>query len=312
MVNAVAISGASGSVGSKLITYLAEFSPFTRLVGMDLLPPAPDTRKQVEEAASRNSLTTPSLEWITCDFTDPRDRRWLDPLHQVDGFVHLAFRNALSTCSWADVGASIDMVNYTALEAVRSKTLTRYLFASSNHVMGGYKEPFETGRIQPGGLTTQWPPRVGTIMQRGQRILDFTAYASAKFAGERLLSALAAQSDQATTFCAIRIGWSVRDSSFPAHYKEMFDDAPDASEPEREKQALSRLWTHSMWISTRDLGQLFTKALQADASTWPHGYCVVHGMSNNRGMPWSLEEGRQWMGYEPEDDFFKEAEKLQS
>jgi hypothetical protein len=49
---------------------------------------------------------------------------------------------------------------------------------------------------------------------------------------------------------------------------------------------------------------LFERALLADGSAWPNGFLIVNGMSNNTGMKWSLEEGRQWLGYAPQDDVY--------
>jgi hypothetical protein len=41
-----------------------------------------------------------------------------------------------------------------------------------------------------------------------------------------------------------------------------------------------------------------------DGNPWPAGYLLVNGMSNNRGMKWSLEATRRWLGYAPVDDVF--------
>lgn len=48
----------------------------------------------------------------------------------------------------------------------------------------------------------------------------------------------------------------------------------------------------------------FERAVRVDGSDWPGGCVVVNGMSNNKGMVWSLEEARQWLGYEPVDDVY--------
>lgn len=310
MGRSVAISGASGAIGAKLMCFFAEYSSTPRIVGLDVREPTPELRRQIEAAATRNSQNKPLVEWTLADLANPSDDGWIAVLNEVNAFIHLAFQNPLSSCSWEDVRASLDMVNNTALEAVRSQSLDRYLFASSNHVMGGYKEPFETGRLAPGELTTNKPYRVGTLLQKGRVQLDFTPYASCKFAGERLLQALASRENGRTAFCSVRIGWSMPGEDFPAAPRGMYTISPDSPEPEIEKQELSEIWTHYMWISNRDLGQLFHKAIEVDARHWPNGYVAVNGMSNNRGMPWSLEEGRQWIGYEPRDDFFEHLERF--
>ncbi len=82
-------------------------------------------------------------------------------------------------------------------------------------------------------------------------------------------------------------------------------------------------WFRSMWLSNRDFEQLFQKAIFTDDSTWPpelqvspynpsaisnqcfdQGCIVVNGMSRNTGQRWSLKEGRDYLGYEPQDDAF--------
>jgi hypothetical protein len=57
-----------------------------------------------------------------------------------------------------------------------------------------------------------------------------------------------------------------------------------------------------MWLSNGDHNRLMVAALRADASKWPAPAIVVSGMSNNTGMAWELEEAREWIGYEPQDD----------
>ena len=59
-----------------------------------------------------------------------------------------------------------------------------------------------------------------------------------------------------------------------------------------------------MWLSNRDFVQLFERAISAPTDTWPGPSIVVNGMSNNRGMAWSLEETRRYLGYEPQDDVY--------
>ena len=59
-----------------------------------------------------------------------------------------------------------------------------------------------------------------------------------------------------------------------------------------------------MWLSNRDMTQLFERAVFADSTNWP-GHCViVNGNSANRGMAWSLNEAREFLGYEPQDDVY--------
>jgi hypothetical protein len=54
-----------------------------------------------------------------------------------------------------------------------------------------------------------------------------------------------------------------------------------------------------MWLSTRDLGQLFECCITTEKE--PGSSMLVNGMSNNEGMVWDIEETRRRLGYEPQD-----------
>ncbi len=58
------------------------------------------------------------------------------------------------------------------------------------------------------------------------------------------------------------------------------------------------------YISSRDLTQLFTKAIETPNIDNEHGipWQVVYGISNNTRAFWSLANARQVLGYEPQDD----------
>jgi hypothetical protein len=151
----------------------------------------------------------------------------------------------------------------------------RVVYASSNHVMGGYQHDPEPAR-----LTTNLPPRPGArYVVDGQR-RDSTPYASAKLFGERLGHCFT--QSYGLSVVAVRLGW-VR----PGENRSQ--DIP----PERGP------WFRLMWLSNRDCCQLLECCLRADL---PAPFAVVNGMSANTGMRWDLESARRLVGYEPQDD----------
>ena len=83
----------------------------------------------------------------------------------------------------------------------------RLVFASSNHVMGQYKDPPLADGIGPGELTTDREPGPGTRWQVGEETVQGTAYGVAKLMGERACSAAASLSDGTLTCVSVRIGW---------------------------------------------------------------------------------------------------------
>jgi nucleoside-diphosphate-sugar epimerase len=58
------------------------------------------------------------------------------------------------------------------------------------------------------------------------------------------------------------------------------------------------------YISPRDITQLFTKAVEAPNIADEHGvpFVVAYGCSDNTRRFWSLETGRKYLDYQPQDD----------
>lgn len=46
------------------------------------------------------------------------------------------------------------------------------------------------------------------------------------------------------------------------------------------------------------------RALEADGAAWPGGLAVVNGMSRDRDMRWSLEEGHRRLRWEQVDGLY--------
>jgi nucleoside-diphosphate-sugar epimerase len=63
----------------------------------------------------------------------------LDALAGVDAVIHLAAQNPNPDASWEDASASFDMTA-KLVDTCAKASVSRLVFASSNHVMGGYKD----------------------------------------------------------------------------------------------------------------------------------------------------------------------------
>jgi nucleoside-diphosphate-sugar epimerase len=138
----------------------------------------------------------------------------------------------------------------------------RIIFASSNHAMGGYRN---LGDIT---ITVDLPPRPGN------------PYGAAKLMAERVGKSLAGVFD--LTFVALRLGWV----------------QPGANRPE----TLPDEWNKGLWLSDRDMIELFHRAVEADLGD--RGFVVVNGMSNNNGTRWELADSFETIGFTPGDDSF--------
>jgi len=137
--------------------------------------------------------------------------------------VHLA-ANPDSEASWDElVGPNLDALanvfNAAALAGVE-----RIIFASSNHVMGGYRD------LDDEPITVDRDP------------LPDGPYGAAKLFGERLGQSLARTFD--LTFIALRIGWVQDGNNRP-------ETLPDD-------------WSRHLWLSNTDLVRLFDGAVEAE------------------------------------------------
>ena len=247
----VLITGAAGNLGSKLRRHL-EGRFDLRLLDID---PRGD------------GAITPA------DF-GRWDAGWVDQFRGADTVVHLA-ADPTAHQTWEKIVApNIDAV-VNVFQASARAGVQRVVYASSNHVMGGYKDD-----PQVTSITTALPPWPGTHYTVDGQARDSTAYASAKLFGERLGKCYA--DAHGLSVIAVRIGW-VRPGDNRA------GDIP----PERGP------WFRLMWLSNHDYSQLMEQCIVADLAA---RFVVVNGMSANTGMRWDIDHTRRLFGYEPQDD----------
>lgn len=274
----IAITGGAGNLGSKLVAaFLAD--------------PACE-RITVLDRAVAGLADDPRVTGEVADLRD-RDGGWRDAVAGADAVVHLAAENPYPGASWEEAARSFDMTA-NVVTAAAAGGVRRLVFASSNHVMGGYKDTEVADR--PGALTAALPPLAGTHTTT----TDSTAYASAKLMGERLIAAVARR--DGLTGVSLRIGWCQPGANHPSTLNlsglpgEEFTLASD-----EERRDL--LWFQRMWLSNGDFVRAVTAALRAEADDWPAPAIVVNAVSDNGRTPWDLAEGARLIGYEPEDGF---------
>jgi NAD+ dependent glucose-6-phosphate dehydrogenase len=197
---------------------------------------------------------------------------WVDRFAGVETVFHFAADPTAQQTWPALVGPNVDaLVN--VFQAALAHRVRRVVYASSNHVMGGYKDVAE-----PWLLTTELPPLPGTQYVANGQQRDSRPYAAAKLFGERLGKCLA-EAD-GVEVVAVRLGW-VKPGDNPA----------GAITPDRGE------WFRQMWLSNRDYCQLMERCLLAEL---PGRFVIVNGMSDNAGMRWDLSEARA-LGYQPRD-----------
>jgi len=252
-------------------------------------------------------------------------------LRGADTVVHFSSVNPYPNATWEESAHSMLHNFHVCLEAAVRHKVRRVILASSNHVMGGYKDD-STVLVTP--LS---PPRCGTLVhniEQRKKTGDAVAYAAAKLAGEQLCRALAATTSSRTSFCVLRIGWCQPGENLPEtlsaaglppefESKVVNDDNDDNNNnnnnntdenddvkqiKESPKVALNipngeqvdEEWFKNMWLSNGDFLKLFTAAI--DVETIPGRFMLVNAMSNNKGSQWSLKETEVMLGVMPRDD----------
>jgi uronate dehydrogenase len=247
----VVITGAAGNLGGKLRRHL-EGRHDLRLLDLDARGDAGIVRADLSQ-------------W---------DPTWVVQFEGADAVVHLA-ADPTAQQTWPNlVGPNVDATVHVYQAAARSG-VKRLVYASSNHVMGGYKDD-----PVPARLTTDLPPRPGARYVVDGQERDSSAYGAAKLFGERLGKCYA--DAHGLSVIAVRIGW-VRPGENRAQ------DVP----AERGD------WFRLMWLSNRDYCALMEGCLSADPDL---RFAVVNGMSANTGMRWDISYTRLMVGYEPQDD----------
>jgi nucleoside-diphosphate-sugar epimerase len=282
----VLVTGAGGNLGSKLVAHLVTRDWCETVYCLDVKP------------MSGAPFDSPKVKQVVADLGDGHDRRWQAAVEDADGVAHFAVKNPAPDGSWDDTVAAIDMTANLLARAKRSGC--RFVFASSNHVMGQYKD-LDWARFAP--LSGRTPPLPGTRFFAGGAYRQPNMYGGSKLVGERLLRAKAL-ADPSFTGVAIRIGWCLRGDGHPSQINAAGGGSGSGGgmvQPADEAQR-DLVWFRGMWLSNRDLVNEFEAALTADASRWPEPAIVVNGMSANTGSVWDMEDARNWLGHVPQDN----------
>lgn len=280
-IRRVLVTGANGNLGGKLVEALLAGGRHEAVLAVDLTPPA---------------AAHPALVPIVADLSRRDDERWIEAVRGADAIVHFAAQVPHVVATWEDAAVSFAM---TANLVAEARHVRRFVFASSNHVMGGYKDTDIA--MSPGALTTGLPPLVGTRFMLNGVASASTAYASAKLMGERLLAANASRAGFSSV--SLRIGWCQPGENRPQTISA--SGTPIGAFGEQTAAAAVALrWYRNMWLSNADFCGFFAAALAADARTWPAPAIVLNAMSANRGMPWEIEPARGLLGFMPGDDIW--------
>lgn len=245
------ITGAAGNLGAKLAGHWAGRHELTLL----------------ERAGSPSIQPADLSQW---------DESWVAAFRGVDLAVHLA-GDPVAYHDWDDLtGPNVDAVA-NVFEAAARSSVRRVVFASSNHVMGGYRD------VPGGAITEALSPKPGLRYTVEGKERFSGAYAATKLFGERLGRHYA--DARGLEVLALRIGWVWRGNN-----------VPEGLPADRGE------WFRQMWLSDRDYLHLMDCCAEA---VLPGRFLIVNGMSDNAGMRWDLTTARQVLGYRPRDSVSK-------
>ncbi|KAL3816136.1 hypothetical protein ACHAXA_011633 [Cyclostephanos tholiformis] len=331
----VVITGGLGNLGTKLCRHLLRQAN-------NCSSPPPYRVILVEHPAfidSNRPLPHDDAIVLPCDLGNPSECQrasLADALSGADVLVHFSAVNPYPNATWSESAQTMDHAFYVFQLAIVCK-VRRVILASSNHVMGGYKDDPAYG---PSSIFPHSDPRVGTVPLNPNLIAssgDGRAYAAAKLAAERLAMTLGELHGETTTFVVLRIGWcqpgpnsptTLSAAGSPPEY--LLDVASSSSSssssssavfPEQsEDDARDEAWYKRMWLSNRDFLSYFEAAMDLDVPTKDssvgeggttttgvhrnvrRGFVLVNAMSRNRDAKWNLDDTEKLLGVVSTDD----------
>jgi nucleoside-diphosphate-sugar epimerase len=236
------ITGASGVIGKVLVPKLAESYD---VYGVD------------------QNLTAVPGRLFKADLSDYEQiASVISAISDLRIIVHLA-ANSTADATWPSVLKNNIVATRNVFEAAKERRVKRIVFASSNHVTGGYEGI-------PPTLHLSANPRMITTVDP---IRPDSDYGTSKAFGE----AVARQYHElyGIESVCLRIGTVLAD-----------DD------PRKNKRFLKT------WLSHNDLAQLVKKSIRSENIK----FGIYYGVSNNKGRFWDISNAEQELDFHPQDD----------
>lgn len=331
----IVITGGLGNLGSKLCQHLLDKNNNNLIAPRVILLEHPDFINPNKPPPHQDAVIVP------CDLGSPNLQELENVLLEkdnngvtcggVDTVIHFSAVNPYPNADWSESAQSMDHTFNIFQMAAKCK-VRRVILASSNHVMGGYKDDLSHG---PSSIHPNSNPNVGTIPLDPQTLKisgDAKAYAAAKLAGERLAMTLANMYGETTSFVVLRIGWCQPGENLPSTLSaagsppEFLSEGDDnnnntSSSGMSDGDAKDEVWFKQMWLTNRDYLSYFTAAIDLDVPTTEDssssptaqklqhvhrhqrkGFVLVNAMSANNGAKWNLDETKRLLEVVSKDD----------
>lgn len=262
----VLLTGAFGRVGTAIIDHLAD--------------------REEYEFTYLNRSDRQEYDTVVADVSDYDSIR--PAFDDQDVVVHLAGYPEPDG-SWDDILKNNIIGMYNTLEAAKDAGVSKFIFGSTNHVVGMYEVEFAPELYE---LDYEL-----TVDQQSPRRPD-SYYGTSKSFGEDLGRYYVENYQYPEQFYALRI-CSVRHEEYDHPYGDA-EHGVDAEKWERgsSEYELKVARMKAMWQSRRDLAHQVDCCLQDDEVSFD----VFYGVSNNDRRWFSFEHGRNVIGYDPQDN----------
>lgn len=268
----VLITGAHGTVGTAL-TQQSQLE-----YGLLDKKRAPETRPDGSEHPHHDS------EQIVADISDKK--HIIERFQGYDAVVHLA-GNAAVDASFNQVHQNNVRGVYNSLEAARCNDISRFIFASSNHVVGQYEEEHAPELYEKDYQLT---------VDHNSPVRPDSHYGSSKVAGEAWGRQYA--ETYGIQFYALRIG-SIRLPRWDHPYGDAergVEQGKWARGSNAYDEQVKRM--KCTWQSRRDFAHMVECCLNDEDVQ----FGVFYGVSDNDRSWFDIEHARKRIGYEPQDN----------
>jgi nucleoside-diphosphate-sugar epimerase len=272
----ILMTGASGYIASLMLPTMREYFDLT-------LADVSDTDR------AGNKIEGVQI----ADFIDPDRTKYAHLFEGIDGVIHLAFKPHTPRGDefekepidrFDNEHENIQMAN-NIYRSAYDAGVRRLAIASSNHAADWYEHSLIHDRKMDMVRPSDFPVSDNFYgwAKAAYELLAFP-YACGEF-GRKLETVM------------LRIGFTR-----PIVAEQYLGDS---SMSEQTSGGIAEFKRNlGAYISPRDITQLFTKAIEAPNIEDEHGvpFVVAYGCSDNTRRFWSLETGRKYLDYQPQDD----------
>lgn len=244
-MSTILLTGAAGRIGTILRNH---WQGQHRIIGVDMKPWEPREGEVAIEARIESTDLSKAFDLAGAGAV----------------VIHLAAAT-WDNAGWEDIKQSNIGGTYNVFRLAQERNAARVVFASTNHVTGGY------GDLAPGERTEPYTPPQMLITPEMPTRPD-SLYGVSKASGESL--AWFFQGEYGLSALCLRIG-SVTEHDDPTENPRL----------------------RSTWLSHHDLCHLFDCCLTSTVS-----FGIYYGVSRNAKRFWDISNAERELGYQPRDD----------